>query len=77
MDLQGEWIARLTKEVTMDIVYAAEKPSIASVFSDHISREVDERDIVVRHNPDETGSFLIEWNLHEFVMSPNGEVEAA
>jgi hypothetical protein len=61
----------------MDIVYAAEKPSIASVLSDHISRVVDEQDIEVRHNPDETGSFLIEWNLHEFVMSPNGEVEPA
>ncbi len=61
----------------MDIVYAAEKPSIASVLSDYIRREVDERDIEIRHNPDETGSFLIEWNLHEFVMSPNGEVELA
>ena len=61
----------------MDIVYAAEKPSIASVLSEHISRVVDEQDIEVRHNPDETGSFLIEWNLHEFVMSPSGEVEPA
>ena len=61
----------------MDIVYAAEKPSIASVLSDHVSLNVAEQDIEVRHNPDETGSFLIEWNLHNYVMSPNGEVESA
>ena len=61
----------------MDIVYAAEKPSIASVLSDHISHEVGEQEIEVRHNPDETGSFLIQWNLHNFVMSPNGAVESA
>ena len=61
----------------MDIVYAAEKPSIASVLSDHISREVDEREIEVRTNPDETGSFLIQWNIHKFVMAPNGEVAKA
>lgn len=61
----------------MDIVYAAEKPSIASVLSDHVSRELGEQDIEVTHNPDETGSFLIQWNFHKFVMSPNGEVEPA
>lgn len=61
----------------MDIIYAAEKPSIASVLSDHISRRVGEKDIEVRHNPDETGSFLIQWKLHHFVMAPNGEVGPA
>ena len=61
----------------MDIVYAAEKPSIASVLSDHISRRVGEKDIEVRHNPDETGSFLIQWQLRRFVMAPNGEVGPA
>ena len=61
----------------MDIVYAAEKPSIASVLSDHVSHQVSVQDIEVRNNPDETGSFLIEWNLHNFVMSPSGEVESA
>ena len=61
----------------MDIVYAAEKPSIASVLSDHVSLIVAEQDIEVRHNPDETGSFLIQWHLRRFVMSPGGEVEQA
>ena len=61
----------------MDIVNAAEKPSIARVRSGHISREVDEREIEVRTNPDETGSFLIQWNIHNFVMAPNGEVAKA
>ena len=58
----------------MDIVYAAEKPSIAGVMSSHLKRRVSERDIEVRHNPDETGSFLIRWRLRQFVMSPSGEV---
>ena len=60
----------------MDIVYAAEKPSIAGVMSSHLKRRVGERDIEVRHNPDETGSFLIRWRLRQFVMSPSGEVAA-
>lgn len=58
----------------MDIVYAAEKPSIAGVLSKHLRRPVRERDIEVRHNPDETGSFLIRWRLQSYVMSPGGEV---
>ena len=33
-------------------------------------------EIEIRHNPDETGSFLIRWRLHRYVMSPNGEVAA-
>lgn len=59
----------------MDIVYAAEKPSIAEQLSERLQRRVGERDIEVSHNPDETGSFLIRWRLRDFVMSPNGDVE--
>jgi len=60
----------------MDIVYAAEKPSIAKVLSEHVKRNVKPADIQVDANPDETGSFFIRWNLDRFVMSPNGEVES-
>ena len=58
----------------MKIVYAAEKPSIAKVLSDHVCREVAPGDIQVAANPDETGSFLIQWHLDRFVMSPSGDV---
>ena len=58
----------------MDIVYAAEKPSIAGVLSRHLKRPVGTAEIEVHHNPDETGSFLIRWRFRRFVMSPNGEV---
>ncbi len=61
----------------MDIVYAAEKPSIARVLSEHLNYQVGESDIEIRDNPEETGSFLIRWQLCRYVMSPNGEVEKA
>ena len=60
----------------MNVVYAAEKPSIAGVLSDHLNERVEARDIEVSANPDETGSFLIRWRLAEFVLAPNGEVVA-
>ena len=60
----------------MDIVYAAEKPSIAKVLSEHIKRDVRPAEIQVDANPDETGSFFIRWRFDQFVMSPSGEVEA-
>ena len=60
----------------MNIVYAAEKPSIAGILSDHLKEDVSPRDIEVSANPDETGSFLIRWNLASFVMSPSGDLAA-
>ena len=60
----------------MDIVYAAEKPSIAKVLSEHVKREIRPGDIQVHANPDETGSFFIRWRFDRYVMSPNGEVES-
>ena len=58
----------------MEIVYAAEKPSIADLLSEHIDQPVGLDEIDVCENPDETGSFRIDWQFHRFVLSPNGEI---
>ena len=58
----------------MDIVYAAEKPSIAKLLSQHVRCTVRPDEIKVTENPDETGSFYIGFNLDKFVLSPNGEI---
>ena len=60
----------------MNIVYAAEKPSIAKVLSEHVKRTIAPCDINVTANPDETGSFLIRWQFDRYVLAPNGEVAA-
>ncbi len=60
----------------MNIVYAAEKPSIAGILSEHLQRRVQAQEIEICDNPDETGSFLIQWNLYRFVLSPDGQVES-
>jgi hypothetical protein len=56
-------------------LYAAEKPSIAKVLSEHVKRDIRPGDIQVEANPDETGSFFIRWRFGRYVMSPNGDVE--
>ena len=58
----------------MDIVYAAEKPSIAKLLSERIQRRIDPEDIKVTENPDETGSFFIGLEFNRYVMSPGGEI---
>ncbi len=58
----------------MNIVYAAEKPSIAGILSEHLNHRVQPREIEVCDNPEETGSFLIQWHLHRFVLSPDGQL---
>ena len=58
----------------MDIIYAAEKPSIATLLSERIRRDVEPDDITVTENPDETGSFYIGWQFNRYVMSPGGEI---
>lgn len=58
------------------IVYAAEKPSIATILSKHVQRSVVPDDIAVTENPDETGSFIIRWQFDRYILSPNGEVVA-
>ena len=60
----------------MDIVYAAEKPSIAMLLSEHVEQPVAEEEIRITENPDETGSFRIDWRLHHFVLAPNGKIAA-
>ena len=59
----------------MDIVYAAEKPSIARVLSEHVKRDIEPGDIQVIANPNETGSFFIRWRFGRYLMSPSGVVE--
>lgn len=61
----------------MDIIYAAEKPSIARLLSDHTRRRVEPEDIDVTENPDQTGSFYIGWRFKHFVLSPSGEIETS
>ncbi|MGI9201469.1 MAG: hypothetical protein ACR2QL_10440 [Woeseiaceae bacterium] len=61
----------------MNIVYAAEKPSIAKLLSEHIHESVGPEDIDVAENPDETGSFRIDWRFKRFVLSPGGEIESS
>ena len=58
----------------MDIIYAAEKPSIARLFSESVQRRVPPEDLTITENPDETGSFYIGWQLDRYVMSPDGGI---
>jgi len=60
----------------MDIIYAAEKPSIAKVLEDYVKESVEPDEIRVRANPNETGSFLIGWRFRRYVLSPNGQIVA-
>lgn len=58
----------------MDVIYAAEKPSIAKLLGDYVKRKIAPEDIDVTENPAETGSFLIGWRFHRYVLSPAGEI---
>lgn len=60
----------------MDIIYAAEKPSIAKLFSEHLKRRIEPEQIKVAENPDETGSFYIGFDFNSYVMSPDGHIKS-
>jgi hypothetical protein len=60
----------------MEIVIAAEKPSIAKLLSEYMRRSVSPEEIRISENPDETGSFYIGLDLDHFILSPNGEIES-
>lgn len=60
----------------MDIVYAAEKPSIAKLLGEYVKQDVAAEDIHIHENPRETGSFLIGWRLRRYVLSPSGRILA-
>ena len=59
----------------MDIIYAAEKPSIASLLSNHTKCRVHPDEIRVTENPCETGSFCIGWRFENYVLGPDGRIE--
>lgn len=60
----------------MDIVYEAEKPSMAKLLGEHMKRRIGPDEIKVSENPDETGSFYIGFQMNNFVMSPDGKIES-
>lgn len=64
------------KEIDMNIVIAAEKPSIAKLLSEYVKRRVNPEEIKVSENPDETGSFFVGLQFERYVMSPSGEISA-
>lgn len=61
-------------EPTMNIIYAAEKPTIAGMLSSHLGSTVREDDVYVHRNPAETGSFLVSFRTARFRLTPGGRL---
>ena len=60
----------------MNIVYAAEKSSIATVLGEHVRQSVRPDDIHVAENPHMTGSFYVGWKFRQYVLSPSGKIKS-
>jgi len=59
----------------MDIVYAAEKRSIADILSHRLQQNIEPQELEVQDNPDQTGSFFVSLGFDQYVMSPSGQLE--
>ena len=60
----------------MNVIYAAEKSSIARLLGDYVQRSVRPEQIKVTENPNETGSFFVGFGMSRYVLSPSGEIES-
>jgi hypothetical protein len=58
----------------MDVIYAAEKTSIAELLGDYVNQDISPEEINVTENPSETGSFYVGWRFNRYVLSPAGEI---
>jgi hypothetical protein len=58
----------------MDVIYAAEKTSIAELLGDYVKQDVRPEEISVTPNPSETGSFFVGWRFNRYLISPAGEI---
>jgi len=63
-----------TTEIAMNIVYAAERRSIANLIEDHVRQSVTPDEIQVTENPNETGSFFVGWREKTYLLSPGGQI---
>ena len=61
----------------MEIVYAAEKDSIATLLSEQLESAVLPQDIAVCENPDKTGSFFVGFDTQRFLLTPSGQLIGA
>jgi hypothetical protein len=58
----------------MEIIYAAEPDSIASLISDYTRCPVSPAELEVAEDPGETGSFYIDWNFNHYTLKPDGTI---
>ena len=60
----------------MNIVYAAEKSSIAKLLGEHLKLNIAPAELSVDENPDQTGSFYVGWQFSRYVLTPDGRLES-